>query len=132
MGFVAPFTLAVIIGLLVNLLGAFALVGLGIFILLFPINGFIAKKFTALRRAVLVQTDKRVQLENELFTSMRAVKFYAWEKAMFGVCSDVRDQELVEVRSMSLWRAVLVSSFMICCSRRCSSLDTHTHTYTHT
>jgi ABC-type multidrug transport system fused ATPase/permease subunit len=108
LGAVAPLTAIVVIGLLLDLLGAFALIGLAVFVILVPLNGIIARKFAILRKLTLQETDIRVQLENELFGSMRAVKFYAWEDAMFEVCRIVRERELNYVRLLGLWRAIML------------------------
>ena len=73
------------------------------------------------------QTDKRVKLENEMFTGMRAVKFYSWETALeevlflfyfvlfylllfffFKVCNTVRNNELRLIKKLVLWRCALV------------------------
>jgi hypothetical protein len=66
LGLVAPITLIVVAGLLINLLKAYALIGIGVLVLMLPINGLIAKKFVTLRREILKFTDQRIQLENEM------------------------------------------------------------------
>lgn len=71
-------------------------------------NGIVAAKFTKYRKSILVCTDERVKVENEVFTGMRAIKFYAWETPVEAVCNAIRDRELTEVRKMALWRAFLV------------------------
>ena len=81
-GIVAPIIVIVVSALLINVIGAYALIGIGIMIVLFPLNGFVASKFIKYRRLILKLADRRIKLENEMLGGMRAVKFYAWETSM--------------------------------------------------
>lgn len=46
-----------------------------------PATGFFVKKLTGLRRRMLLETDSRVKLMNQLLTGIRVLKLYAWEAA---------------------------------------------------
>ena len=56
-------------------------IGLGMLMLTSPATGFFVKRLTHLRKQMLVQTDQRVKLMNQLLAGIRVLKLYAWEAA---------------------------------------------------
>lgn len=56
-------------------------IGLAMLLLCSPATGFFVKKLTGLRRRMLLETDSRVKLMNQLLTGIRVLKLYAWEAA---------------------------------------------------
>ncbi|CAJ0928117.1 unnamed protein product [Ranitomeya imitator] len=72
----------VLVGLLYTafFLGPTALMGSAAFILFYPLM-MLASKFTAyFRKKCIGITDQRVRVMNEILTSIRFIKMYAWEK----------------------------------------------------
>lgn len=56
-------------------------IGLAMLLLSSPATGFFVKRLTGLRKRMLVETDTRVKLMNQLLTGIRVLKLYAWEAA---------------------------------------------------
>ncbi|KAJ5069267.1 multidrug-resistance like protein 1 isoform i [Anaeramoeba ignava] len=100
----APLQILVCLALLINLLGAAALVGFGVLILSFPINRFIFKKFTKKNILFMVQTDSRIKIINELLQGIRVIKFYAWEKIFKKKILDLRDKEISILKKILILR----------------------------
>ena len=46
-----------------------------------PATGLFVKRLTGLRRRMLLETDSRVKLMNQLLVGIRVLKLYAWEAA---------------------------------------------------
>ena len=47
-----------------------------------------------IRRRVVVTTDKRVALMNEILTSIRLIKMYAWEEPFIEKIKELRSREI--------------------------------------
>ncbi len=58
-----------------------AFVGLGVLVLATPLTGVFVQKMTHLQEQMLVCTDKRIILVNQLLAGIKALKTYAWEAA---------------------------------------------------
>ncbi|KAJ5070817.1 abc transporter atp-binding protein/permease vmr1-related [Anaeramoeba ignava] len=109
----APVQVIVCLGLLINLLGASSLVGFGILVLSFPINGVIFKKFTKKNILLMMQSDSRIKIINELLQGIRVIKFYAWEKIFKKKILDLRDKEISILKSILILRMFLMVIFTI-------------------
>lgn len=106
----AVLQIAICIVLLYALLGWLALVGALSIIALLPVNFKIAKWIGALQKKNLAVTDKRIQMLNETFSSIRIIKFFAWESKFYENIIKVRGEELHYLKlRMIAWS---VGSFM--------------------
>ncbi len=74
-----PIYTIVIVGLLVHLLGASALLGAAILLLVNPIQGWIMSKLTPIRKQASEYTDSRIRLTSEVLQGIKVIKFFAWE-----------------------------------------------------
>lgn len=63
-----------------------------------PLTGIFVKKLTGLRRRMLLETDTRVKLMNQLLTGIRVLKLYAWESAQEAAVLEARKRELGRLR----------------------------------
>ncbi len=79
-------------------------IGLAMLVLCSPATGFFVKRLTGLRRRMLLETDSRVKLMNQLLTGIRVLKLYAWEAAQ-----EAAVRTLVLLCSL---RAALISMFI--------------------
>ncbi|XP_069613612.1 ATP-binding cassette sub-family C member 5-like [Ranitomeya imitator] len=85
----------VLVGLLYTafFLGPTALMGSAAFILFYPLM-MLASKFTAyFRKKCIGITDQRVRVMNEILTSIRFIKMYAWEKTFVRNIQAIRRAE---------------------------------------
>lgn len=90
--------LSICIVLLYNLLGWPALVGAGCIVVLFPLN-YLCSSFIAKRQKIMLgATDKRIQKMNETFSSIRIIKFFAWEDNFFNEIMKIRHEELYHLK----------------------------------
>lgn len=94
--FIWPFQFGVGVYLIFITLGWKSLIsGLSVMIILFFLNGLIAKKMASLQKEVMLQKDKRMKILNEWLTSMKVLKLYNWEKKISEKVSNAR---LIEVK----------------------------------
>ena len=98
---IAPFQIAVCIGLIYQQVGVGAFVGLGLMIVLVPFNGFIFTMLNDVRRKKVGFSDVRVKLMNEILAGIRVIKFYAWEKAFSVKIRESRNKELIELKKLA-------------------------------
>ncbi|EFI26686.1 hypothetical protein CC1G_15457 [Coprinopsis cinerea okayama7 len=98
-------------GLLIGTLGYSALVGLGVIIIGFPIQGLLVQIMFAQRNKGIKITDKRVLLTNEVLHGIRLIKFYGWESFYIQQIGRLREQELYRIRNVSIAASLLFSVF---------------------
>lgn len=70
--------------------GNVAFIGLGVMMILIPINYFAGKFVQQYQNKITALTDKRVNLMNEIIKFMRTIKMYAWEKHFSELISQAR------------------------------------------
>jgi ABC-type multidrug transport system fused ATPase/permease subunit len=90
----APIQFSIITGLLIYTLGPSALVGIAILILLLPIQKLLMSRLERIRKEVAPVTDERVQLTREIITSLRILKYFAWEMPFSKKVDEIRAKEL--------------------------------------
>ncbi|KAF3992366.1 hypothetical protein FT663_02293 [Candidozyma haemuli var. vulneris] len=90
--------------LLYNLLGWSALAGSAAIIVFLPINYKLSQWTGEAQKDMLSTTDKRIQKMNETFSSIRIIKFFAWENNFFANIMKIRHDELYYLKKRSiLW-----------------------------
>ncbi|KAG0326667.1 hypothetical protein BG000_001289, partial [Podila horticola] len=75
----APFEICVGMWMLYRQLGPSAFTGLGVVLMIIPIQTLIAKTLNKAKDKKLEAMDNRVRLMNEILSSIKIVKLYAWE-----------------------------------------------------
>ncbi|XP_056410690.1 LOW QUALITY PROTEIN: ATP-binding cassette sub-family C member 10 [Hyla sarda] len=103
-----PVQFSVTLYLLYQQVGVAFLGGLGLGLLLVPLNKVIANRIMKNNKEMLKHKDARVKLVTELLSGMRVVKFYTWEEHFVRRVSQLRDQELRSLRAIKLLDAVCV------------------------
>ncbi|KFH67872.1 hypothetical protein MVEG_06603 [Podila verticillata NRRL 6337] len=98
----APFEICVGMWLLYQQLGPSAFTGLGVVLLIVPIQGLIAKKLNVAKDKKLEAMDNRVRLMNEILSSIKIVKLYAWERSFRGKLDTIRMKELKHLRHIGI------------------------------
>ncbi|WPK23590.1 hypothetical protein PUMCH_000831 [Australozyma saopauloensis] len=93
--FVSAFImLFVCIALLYNLLGWSALAGGSVIIIMLPLYYQFSKWIGQAQEKMLKVTDRRIQKMNETFSSIRIIKFFAWENKFYNDIMTIRNEEM--------------------------------------
>uniref|UniRef100_A0A8D0CKE2 ABC-type glutathione-S-conjugate transporter n=1 Tax=Scleropages formosus TaxID=113540 RepID=A0A8D0CKE2_SCLFO len=106
----APIEITLCLFFLWQHLGPSALAGIATVILIFPLNGFIAKKRSKLQVQMKFM-DGRIKLMNEILNGIKILKFYAWEKAFLEQVLGYRQKELKALKKSQILYSISVASF---------------------
>lgn len=79
-------------------LGWPALPGIAPLIMLVPVLGFMSSRLSKRREKINKITDRRISLCQEMFSAMRFVKFFGWEKSLHKRLADIRADEVSKTR----------------------------------
>ncbi|KAG7491926.1 hypothetical protein MATL_G00008620 [Megalops atlanticus] len=107
----APIEIALCLFFLWQHLGPSALAGIATVILIFPLNGFIAKKRSKLQEVQMKYMDGRIKLMNEILNGIKILKFYAWEKAFLEQVLGYRQRELKALKKSQILYSISIASF---------------------
>eukprot|EP00053_Salpingoeca_punica_P017179 m.164540 g.164540 ORF g.164540 m.164540 type:complete len:1433 (-) comp17138_c0_seq2:376-4674(-) len=102
----APIESLVIVILLIILIGEIGLIALGMISLILTAQIFIGYRVASLREKNIAATDLRVQVMQEILTSIKLVKFYAWEEAFMSVVASLRRRELKLMKKGALIKTI--------------------------
>lgn len=99
-----PVQVVVAVALLYGILGYSSIAGIGMMIVLLPINLYVSKQFAKIQKVILAATDARIHTTNEVLSNIRIIKFFAWEQRFIGLVNDKRYTELKHLkRRYILW-----------------------------
>nr|AJG01605.1 ATP-binding cassette sub-family C member 1 [Dreissena polymorpha] len=90
----APLQIVLAMVLLWNTLGPSVLAGLGVLVLLIPVNAVIAAKTRKYQVEQMKLKDARIKLMNEVLNGIKVLKLYAWEESFERKVREVRAKEL--------------------------------------
>ncbi|RVE46268.1 hypothetical protein evm_009092 [Chilo suppressalis] len=105
----APIESALIVYLMYRQIGVATLVGTAFILLFIPLQGYLGKISSKLRRKTALRTDNRIRMMNEVIQSIEAIKMYAWENAFAKIIGHARRKEMNVIKKMSWLRAVMIS-----------------------
>uniref|UniRef100_A0AAY4DI15 ATP-binding cassette sub-family C member 10 n=1 Tax=Denticeps clupeoides TaxID=299321 RepID=A0AAY4DI15_9TELE len=103
-----PFQFALALYLLYLQVGVAFLGGLGVAILLVPLNKVLASQILENNKHMLTHKDSRVKLMTEMLFGIRVLKFYNWEEHFAQKISKCREQELAHLKTIKYLDAVCV------------------------
>ncbi|GAA6024648.1 hypothetical protein JCM8202_000420 [Rhodotorula sphaerocarpa] len=83
---------------LYGLIGYAALIGISVAIFFLPLNNWASRSFTVTQDRLMATRDRRVSLMNEVLSSIRMIKFYAFERAFEKRILAARSDELAALR----------------------------------
>lgn len=95
----APVELLIGTIFLYQLLGYAGLVGIGVTILFLPINHYTSKSFATVQDRLMSARDRRVSLMSEVLSSIRYIKFMAYENVFEKRILRAREEELKQQRT---------------------------------
>uniref|UniRef100_A0A3P8T989 ATP-binding cassette, sub-family C (CFTR/MRP), member 2 n=1 Tax=Amphiprion percula TaxID=161767 RepID=A0A3P8T989_AMPPE len=103
-------------------LGPSVLAGLGVMILMVPVNGFLATKARNIQIVNMKYKDQRLKIMNEILNGIKILKLYAWEPSFQTQVEDIRGEELKVMRKFAYLSSV--STFIFSCAPALVSLVT--------
>ncbi|XP_067674526.1 multidrug resistance-associated protein 1-like [Haliotis asinina] len=109
----SPLLIAIALYMLWGLLGPSVMAGLGVMILLFPINGIMAGKLRKYQLQQMKLKDARIKLMSEVLNGIKVLKLYAWELSFQEKVLAIRRQELALLKKVAYFNAVM-SFFWTC------------------
>ncbi|CAD6589269.1 MAG: hypothetical protein CYPHOPRED_004772, partial [Cyphobasidiales sp. Tagirdzhanova-0007] len=95
----APFELLIGTIFLYELLGYAGIVGIATTILFLPINHYTSKAFATVQDRLMAARDRRVSLMSEVLSSIRYIKFMAYERAFEQRILRAREEEIRQQRN---------------------------------
>jgi len=94
-----PVQAIVAVVLLYQVLGYSSIAGIGMMIVLLPINLYISQRFAVMQKRILAATDARIHTTNEVLTNIRIIKYFAWEQRFLNTVDEKRTTELGYLRT---------------------------------
>ena len=94
MGWTAPIQLIICLIILLVNLGPSALAGFAVFFVVVPIQTRAMRLLLHFRQKTVVFTDKRAKILQELLSSIKVIKFFAWEGPYLDKIHQVRESEV--------------------------------------
>ncbi|XP_048004217.1 probable multidrug resistance-associated protein lethal(2)03659 isoform X1 [Leguminivora glycinivorella] len=104
-----PIESILIVYLMYRQIGVATLVGVSFLLMFIPLQGYLGKISSKLRRKTAMRTDNRIRLMNEVIQSIESIKMYAWENAFARIIGEARKKEMSVIKKMSWLRAVMIS-----------------------
>ncbi|KAI1359531.1 metal resistance protein YCF1 [Xylaria arbuscula] len=127
----APFQIIICMISLYQLVGWSMLSGIGVMLIMIPINGFIARFMKRLQKQQMKNKDSRSRLIAEIINNMKSIKLYAWSTAFMNKLNFVRnDLELKNLRKIGAGQAFAnftwsTTPFLVSCSTFAIFVWTH-------
>ncbi|KAJ2994746.1 hypothetical protein NUW58_g1475 [Xylaria curta] len=127
----APFQIIICMVSLYQLVGWSMLSGIGVMLIMIPINGFIARFMKRLQKQQMKNKDSRSRLIAEIINNMKSIKLYAWSTAFMNKLNFVRnDLELKNLRKIGAGQAFAnftwsTTPFLVSCSTFAIFVWTH-------
>lgn len=120
--FSAPFQITLCMISLYKLVGPSMFAGIGVMILMIPLNGVIARMMKKLQITQMKNKDSRTRLMTEILNNIKSIKLYAWNTAFMNKLSHIRnDLELNTLRKIGATQSVAnftwqSTPFLVSCS----------------
>lgn len=108
---IAPIQIILTLYFLWQLLGVASLSGVGVMILLIPINSFLIRKLRTLQVKQMQYKDKRAKLTNEVLCGIRTLKLYHWEPPFEEQIFKIRNKEIAILRRSAFHNAAVAFIF---------------------
>ncbi|XP_022355189.1 canalicular multispecific organic anion transporter 1 [Enhydra lutris kenyoni] len=89
-------------------LGPSVLAGVGVMILLIPVNGILASKSRAVQVKNMKNKDKRLKIMNEILSGMKILKYFAWEPSFKNQVHALRKKELKNLLTFGQMQSLMV------------------------
>ncbi|KAF9358684.1 hypothetical protein BGX34_008810, partial [Mortierella sp. NVP85] len=104
----SPFEIAIGIWLLYRKLGLSAFTGIGVVIIILPIQAYMARVMNRAKDKKLDSMDKRIRLLTDVLSGIRAVKLYSWERSFQEQLGRFRIKELKHLGHLGTVTALMM------------------------
>jgi len=91
------------------LLSPWALVGMLVFVLFYPIQYGLSRLVGHYQAKVITMADKRICLTSEILSCIKLIKMYAWEKSFAKSLFDLRKRELKFLQKAMYFQSLTIS-----------------------
>ena len=98
----APFQIVMAIYFLYMTLGASVFGGVGVLLIMFPVNGYLATHSRSLGKKQMSIKDSRTRLMDEVLNGIKVIKLNGWQDVFCEKIKQVRDLELETLRKMGV------------------------------
>ncbi|KAF9555967.1 multidrug resistance-associated ABC transporter [Agrocybe pediades] len=101
----APLEIMIASTFLYQLLGLSAFAGFFVLLVGWPFINYLTRRSVRIQKELLAQRDKRMTVVNELLSTVKFIKFFAWEERWIDKALDVRELEmqwLIKARTNSV------------------------------
>jgi hypothetical protein len=95
-----PFQIFLAVYFLYQILGTAVFGGVGIMVLMIPVNAYLASKSRDLNKMQMKNKDGRTKIMDELLCGIKVIKLYAWERSFLKKISNIREAELHTQKSI--------------------------------
>ncbi|KAF7591255.1 hypothetical protein BBP40_001816 [Aspergillus hancockii] len=118
----APLQITLCMLSLYQLVGVSMFAGIGVMILMIPLNGVIARMMKKLQLVQMKNKDSRSRLMTEILNNIKSIKLYAWNTAFMNKLSHIRnDLELNTLRKIGATQSIAnftwqSTPFLVSCS----------------
>ncbi|XP_025906528.1 canalicular multispecific organic anion transporter 1 [Nothoprocta perdicaria] len=92
-------------------LGPSVLAGIGVMLLLIPINGFLVTKAKGIQVKNMKNKDERMKIMNEILNGIKILKLFAWEPSFEDRIKEIRGRELKYLLNFSYLQSISVFVF---------------------
>lgn len=89
-------------------LGPSVLAGVGLMLLLIPVNGILATKNRAIQVKNMKNKDKRLKIMNEILSGIKILKYFAWEPSFKNQVHNIRKKELKNLLAFGQMQSVMM------------------------
>ncbi|KAL8187521.1 UNVERIFIED_CONTAM: Canalicular multispecific organic anion transporter 1 [Gekko kuhli] len=110
----SPLQIALSIAFLWGELGPSMLAGIGVMVLLLPINAVLVTRARAIQMKNMANKDERMKIMNEILSGIKILKLFAWEPSFEKRIGQIRTRELKGLLNFSYLQAI--SIFLFTCA----------------
>ncbi|KAM6186730.1 ATP-binding cassette sub-family C member 2 [Rhynchocyon petersi] len=89
-------------------LGPSIFAGVGVLVLLIPLNGVLASKNRNIQAKNMKNKDKRLRIMNEILTGIKILKYFAWEPSFKSQVYDLRKKELKNLMTFAKIQSIIM------------------------
>ncbi|KAG1678463.1 Multidrug resistance-associated protein 1 [Nymphon striatum] len=98
---------------LFTVLGLATLAGVGVFIVIIPVNISLSKLVDIIQTELLKIKDERVKMISEVLSGMKVLKLYAWELPFEELIVKLREKEVTTLKKSLMFEQAMVNIFII-------------------